>query len=340
MEQLIKTLPLLLAPFVACLAITVLHSYVGLHVIRRGVIFVDLALSQCAALGAAVALLLAPLICAELDHHHGEQEMPIVSEFQLAEQLEQEGAIGPQASKTHGSVERGGRHNHVHNEGHETLTYCLSLGFALAGAVLLSFARSRDERIPHEAIIGIIFVVCAALSVLILSKAPHGHEKMEAMLVGGILFVRWSELAVMLPLYAVLGVFHILLRKPFIEISMDLSAAERAGRRVRLWDCLFYALFAVLVTYSVSIAGVLVVFSYLIIPPVCASLVADRFGSQVVIAWVVSVITTVIGLIVSAVGDMPTGSSLVSCFGAVLVATFLVKAVFKSNKQGVIRNEA
>ena len=327
MEVLIDTLPLLLAPFTACLAITALHGYVGLHVIKRGVIFVDLALAQCAALGAAVALLVAPLIWTEPPHDHAQQNGGVAAESRLAEQFERgdEDLFGAleETGQAHVGFPKVPR---AHRE-HETLTYALSLVFALLGAVLLSFARLRDERIPHEAIIGIIFVVGASLSVLILSKAPHGHEKMEAMLVGSILFVRWSELAVMLPLYLALGVFHILLRKPFIEISKDVSAAERSGRRVRLWDCLFYGSFAVLVTHSVSIAGVFVVFSYLIIPPACGALLADGFRSQVVVAWVLGVMTTIAGLVVSAVGDMPTGSSLVSCFGAVLVLVFLIQPI-------------
>jgi zinc/manganese transport system permease protein len=212
----------------------------------------------------------------------------------------------------------------------------MSLAFALLGAFLLAFARLRDERIPHEAIIGIIFVVCAALSVLILSKAPHGHEKMEAMLVGSILFVRWPEVAVMLVLYAVLGVVHVTLRRPFIEISKDVAAAERAGMQVRLWDCLFYGTFALMVTQSVGMAGVLVVFSYLIIPAACATLFVDGFGRQLLVAWIVAVVITVLGLILSAVADMPTGASLVSCFGLVLVAGVIAKNLFDKSYSGVV----
>jgi zinc/manganese transport system permease protein len=336
MDVLIETLPLLVAPLAACVAITALHSYVGLHVIKRGLIFVDLALAQCAALGAAVAVFVMPWICTEPLHYHEHVDTGAEAVRRLAEQMEREDAPGSFPSAVPREVEAHvPPHAHAGQE-HEGLTYVFSLSFALAGAVLLSFARLSDDRIPHEAIIGIIFVVCAALSVLILSKAPHGHERMEAMLVGSILFVRWSDLAVMLPLYAALGIFHILLRRPFIEISSDVAAAERAGRRVRLWDCVFYGAFAVLVTHSVSMAGVLVVFSYLIIPPACATLLIDRFGAQVAIAWLVGVGTTLVGLAVSAVGDMPTGPSLVSSFGAVLVGVFLVRALAaKRSKKGV-----
>ena len=335
MERLLEALPFLVIPFAACLVIAGLHCYMGLHVLKRGVIFVDLALAQSAALGTAVALLAAPLVCDDTHHHH-ESSTVTTTEAQLVELLEAEDADG--VAETVPVIEGTGDRDHeesAHGHEHKWFTQAMSLAFALLGALLLAFARLRDERIPHEAIIGIIFVVCAALSVLILSKAPHGHEKMEAMLVGSILFVRWSEVAVMLVVYALLGAAHVALRRPFIEISKDVAAAERAGMRVRLWDCLFYGTFALMVTQSVSMAGVLVVFSYLIIPAACAMLFADGFGRQLLVAWVVAAVITVAGLILSAIGDMPTGASLVSCFGVVLVVGVITRNLFGKAREGV-----
>ena len=328
MERLFDALPFLAAPFAACLVIASLHCYLGLHVIKRGVIFVDLALAQAAALGAAVALLIAPFVCPEPHHHHGDPDVAIVTEAGLAEQLGlEDDEAAAEFAVDAGNVATGSHGHATHEHEHKWLAYGMSLMFALLGAVLLSFGRLKDERIPHEAVIGIIFVVCAALSVLILSKAPHGHEKMQAMLVGSILFVSWRQVGVMLALYLVLGVFHFALRRHFLGISRNVGAADKAGKRVRLWDCLFYGSFALMVTQSVSIAGVFVVFSYLIIPGACASLFANRFGSQLILAWAVAAGTTVFGLALSAVGDMPTGSSLVSCFGAVLVLFAVARAV-------------
>ncbi len=338
MERLYESLPLLVMPFAACLVIASLHCYMGLHVIKRGVIFVDLALAQAAALGAAVALLMTPLVCPEPHQHQDAPHAATVTETTLAAELDLEGDGAVESpvmdarseipeSSEHASHGCGHEHGHEHEHGHATLTYGMSLLFALLGAVVLSFGRLKDERIPHEAVIGIIFVVCAALSVLILSKAPHGHEKMEAMLVGSILFVNWRQVVIMLLLYLVLGIIHVAVRKHFLAISQGVTAAEKVGKRVRLWDCLFYGLFALMVTQSVSIAGVFVVFSYLIIPAACAALFADRFGSQLVFAWGVAAVTTAIGLALSAIGDMPTGSSLVSCFGAVLVLFALIRTI-------------
>ena len=335
MEQLFEALPFLAAPFAACLVIASLHCYMGLHVLKRGVIFVDLALAQAAALGAAVALLITPWVCPEPHLHHSDTHTAFVTEAQLAEQLDLEDEETRLGFPLDNESDVEAAHGHT-AQGHEHagLTYGMSLLFALLGALLLSFGRLRDERIPHEAVIGIIFVVCASLSVLILSKAPHGHEKMEAMLVGSILFVSWRQVGLMLLLYLGLGILHFVIRKHFVEISRGVSAAEQAGKRVRLWDCLFYGTFALMVTQSVGIAGVFVVFSYLIIPGACASLFAERFGAQLGLAWAVALITTVLGLALSAVGDMPTGSSLVSCFGAVLVFFVLARALLPKSRRG------
>ncbi len=321
MQQFIEVLPLLWLPFLACLIIASLHCYMGLHVIRRGVIFVDLALAQCAALGAAVALLAGPYLGHEA-HHHEEHDQHVVAEAELAEQLDLE-AEGPSWESTSAEHEHSGDEDH--HDGFVSVAYASSLAFALLGAVVLSVARLRDERIPHEALIGIIFVVSAALTVLILSKAPHGHERMEAMLVGSILFVSWPQLITMLMIYLVLGAFHIAFRRPFLEITSNIANAEAAGRRVRLWDSFFYGSFALMVTQSVGIAGVFVVFSFLIIPAACASLFADRFATQLIVAWIVALLTTLIGLFASAVGDIPTGPSLVACFGTVLVVCAMAR---------------
>jgi len=326
---------------------------------------VDLALAQCAALGAAVALLLLPVFWPETLESHKAEALSIAAEESLAMEFALEddepllgslgipGTVGVHTDHAgdgndrnrdqYRKQNRAHAHNHpgynhksveptaVEHEGHDhealdrRFSYIMSLFFALLGATLLSFGRFQNEQVPHEAIIGIIFVVCAALSVLILSKAPHGHDKMEAMLIGSILFVSSSQVINMLGLYLILGVVHFIFRHQFITISENVAAAETAGSRVKLWDCLFFATFALMVTQSVGIAGVYVVFSYLIIPAACGKLFGKSFGSQLVIAWGVAISTTVAGLFVSAVWDMPTGSSLVSCFGGVLVLCILLR---------------
>ena len=329
---------LLAAPFAACLLIAGLHCYMGLHVIKRGVIFVDLALAQLAALGAAVALLLGPLVFVEPIHQHsdthfGHGEAQEVTEDQIAQLLlehEHETPSGFGPRDTWEAHEDKVAHSHV-GWLKEQLPYILSLVFALFGAGIFAWGRFRDERVPQEAIIGIVFVVSAALSILVLSRAPHGHEKMEAMLVGSILFVGWPDVLMTLLLYVPLAILHYVIRRRLVFISQDIRAAESAGVPVRGWDLVFYATFGLMVTQSVRIAGVLVVFSYLIIPAACAAMLAGGFSRRLFLAWGIALIASVLGLAFSATTDMPTGPSLVAVFGAILVLCAAIRPLVAPN---------
>jgi len=324
---------LLAAPFAACIVIASLHCYMGLHVVKRGVIFVDLSLAQMAALGAATALLLGPVLDIHPNGHHIDipygHETSILNESQLSEELFEENIHHEQEHHEIHMHETDGRN---HGAGitdwiKGKFTYILSLCFAFLGALIFSLGRFRDERVPHEAIIGIVFVVSSALALLILSKAPHGHEKMEAMLVGSILFVSWRDVLNMLLLYAPLGVLHFFVRHIFMRISENVHEEESAGTNVRAWDLLFYASFALMVTQSVAIAGVLVVFSYLIIPAVCAIMFVKNFFHCLIMAWVVAFGASLLGLGFSAWKDMPTGPSLVAAFGSVLILCAAIRFI-------------
>ena len=309
---------LLAAPFVGCLLISALHCYMGLHVVRRGIIFVDLALAQLAALGATLALLLVPLFFGETLHEHHQER----AEYQQTQPGTSplEAMVGHQAHKEEPAA--GARGWMI-----ERTPYALSLFFTFVGAAILSLGRFRDERVPHEAIIGIIFVVSAALAVLVLSRAPRGHEQVESMLVGNILFVGWNDVLITFLLYLPLAVVHLLVRKPLSRISADVKAAESAGMAVRAWDFLFYATFGLMVTQSVKMAGVLVVFSYLIIPAVCASMFSERFDRRLILAWGIALAASVIGLTFSALKDMPTGPALVATFGVLLVLCAAIRPI-------------
>jgi zinc/manganese transport system permease protein len=315
MQNVSEMVGLLLLPFIICLVMSALHAYMGLHVVKRGIIFVDLSLAQMAALGATVALLLWPLFHPHV--HHAEVGSDLESQIAAleAEAADQDtgGYTGPAEVAEEEDAAQG------------RFTYGLSVGFAILGALLLTLGRFRDEIVPHEAMIGILFVVSAALAVMVLSKAPHGHEKMQAMLVGSILFVTARDAWTLGILYAVLGLVHIFLRRPLMRISDSVRDAEAAGIRVRWWDFLFYVTFAVMVTESVRVAGVLVVFSFLVIPAVCALLMLRGFGKQLVLAWTVSLVASVLGLFVSAQYNMPTGPSLVSAFAIMLVLFLLAR---------------
>ncbi len=259
----------LLAPFVASLILTGIHAYLGVHVVERGVIFVDLALAQFAALGATIGILVG------LDPHAG------------------------------GS-------------------YWISLAFTFLGAAIFSLARMRRTRIPQEAFIGIAYAVASAAAILAMSKATGETEHLKDMLVGNILAVSWPEVTKTALLYGAVGLFHFIFRKNFLLISMDHKAAEAKGLSIRLWDFLFYASFGFVVTSSVAIAGVLLVFCYLIVPSVGAMLFADRIGRRLAIGWTMGTLVSALGCYLSVAWDFPTGATIVCTFGGVLVLMFLV----------------
>ncbi len=259
------TMLFMAAPFAACLILTGIHCYLGLHVVSRGVIFVDLALAQVAALGTTLALLLG---------------------YELK---------SPQA-------------------------YYCSLGFTFVGAAVFALGRFREEKVPQEAIIGIVYAVCSAAAILVLDRAPHGHEAITAMLVGNILYVTWPGIAKTVVIYGLVGAVHYLLRRKFLLISLDIKEAWNQGLSVRWWDFVFYVTFGFVVTSSVQIAGVLLVFSYLVVPAVCAILFAERISSRLVIGWTLGFLASAFGMIASVRWDLPTGASVVAAFGVVLIA--------------------
>ena len=267
-----EILPFLLAPFVASLILTGIHAYLGVHVVERGVIFVDLALAQIAALGATVAVV---------------------------------AGMGP----------------------HGRSAYWISLAFTFLGAALFAFARSRRGHIPQEAFIGIAYAVASATAILLMSKAVGETEHLKDMLVGNILAVSWAEVRKTALLYGAIGIFHFIFRKKFLAISMNREKAEQAGMNVRFWDFLFYASFGFVVTSSVAIAGVLLVFCYLIVPSVGAMLFADRIGARLAIGWTMGTLVSALGCYLSVVIDTPTGATIVVTFGAILVLMFLVHLV-------------
>jgi len=267
-----EILPFLVLPFIASLILTGIHSYLGVHVVERGVIFVDLALAQIAALGATVA------VVASMDPH--------------------------------------GR-----------AAYWISLGFTFFGAGIFAVARSRRGHIPQEAFIGIAYAVASATAILLMSKATGETEHLKDMLVGNILAVSRPEVIKTAILYAAVGLFHFIFRKKFLLISMNHEKAESLGINVRFWDFLFYASFGFVVTSSVAIAGVLLVFCYLIVPSVGAMLFADRIGPRLAIGWTMGTLVSALGCYLSVVIDTPTGATIVVTFGAVLILMFLLHLI-------------
>ena len=263
-------LELLIWPFMAGLVLTGIHAYLGVHVVERGVIFVDLSLAQIAALGTTVAFL------AGYDLHSG---------------------VG----------------------------YFWSLAFTIIGAAVFALTRvHRETRIPQEAIIGIVYAVSAAAAILVMSKAPQETEHLKDMLVGNILAVSPRIVLETALLYAAVGVFHFVFRKKFLAISTG-----HVIPNVKLWDFLFYTSFGFVVTSSVGIAGVLLVFSYLIVPSVAAMLFSHRIGVRLAIGWTMGALVTGLGILLSFQLDLPTGATIVCTFGIALGLMAIVWAIVR-----------
>ena len=263
-------------PLTACLLLPPLLVYLGLHVVRREVIFVDLALAQVATLGTCVALI--------LGHHFNDR-----------------------------------------------ITFWISLGVTFLGAAFFSWSRaSQKKQVPQEAIIGITFVVAAAGVILLLSRVAGGKEELEHLLTGDILNVTRGDVGQRAAIFAGLAVFFGAFHSRFALISSDAEQAEAKGVRVRLWDFLFYAAFAIVVVSFVRLAGVLLTFAYLIVPAVCGVMLARQWLSRLIVGWVVAVAASLLGLWGSYRMDLPTGAAIVVVCGLLLILVSTIASFRRS----------
>jgi zinc/manganese transport system permease protein len=264
-------LSLFLPPLVACLVIVAIHSYLGIHVIAREVIFVDLSLAQMAALGSSVAIL-----------------------------------AGSQPDSS--------------------TAFLYALGFTTLGAAVFALTRTTTRgAVPQEAIIGIVYVMASAAAILVADRTPRGGEAIKDILVGSLLWVTWPTIARLAAVYALLGIFHWVLRRRFLTISFEPEIALARGWRIRWWDFLFYLSFGIVITFSVPIAGVLLVFSFLVVPAAVAFQFTRRQGTLALISWLAGALASSIGLWVSFHYDLPTGPVIVCVFGLVLLAAYLLR---------------
>src|SRR4030095_10438160 len=218
---------------------------------------------------------------------------------------------------------------------HSGMAYFYSLGFTFLGAAVFSFSRvHRKTRIPQEAVIGTVYAVSSAIAILVMSKATQETEHLKEMLVGNILSVTWPELFKTAVLYSLVGVFHYVLRDRFLLISMNEAEAERRAWNIRFWDFLFYVSFGFVVTSSVAIAGVLLVFCFLIVPSVTAMLFSERLGPRLALGWSMGALVSAGGVALSYTLDLPTGATIVGTFGAALLIVAGLRKAFLRPERG------
>lgn len=265
-------------PLIASLILPWLLIYLGLHIVQRGVIFVDLALAQTAAFGTCVAML-------------------------------------------------------AGYDVHDWQSFAFSQVFTFTGAVVLTFTRGRDQRVPQEALIGIVYVVAAAAAILALSKSAGGHEELQRSMVGELLVVPPIEVIKTFGLFVVLGVVHFLFRKKFLAISANPKQAEASGLNVRWWDFVFYMLFGLVVTSFVHIGGVLLVFSYLVVPAVCATYLVNSIPARFAVGWAIATGASIVSLVITAKVDLPIGAAIVCALGVVLIVVILWARLFQTRSR-------
>lgn len=247
------------APFAMCLVLVGIHCYLGLHVLKRGIIFIDLSLAQVACLGSTVALLLG------FDHHTNS-------------------------------------------------AYFISLFFTFLASGLFAYGKKVEHRISQEVLIGVVYALASALVVLVVDSIAHGAEHLKELLIGRVLWVSWHDVIKTAAIYSLVGLIHFFARKQMVDLS--------DGKKIKnapWWDFLFYGLFGVVITSSVNVAGILLVFSFLIAPALLSTFFYQSFKSRLIFGWVLGFFLCVLGMAISYYKDWPAGAVLVVCFTALPV---------------------
>jgi len=254
--------------FVAALITGALLSYLGVHVVGRGIVFVDLALGQISSLGVAFAAFIGT----------GLTSIPLI--------------------------------------------------FTLAGALLMSFINIRDKRLKQEAIIGILYAFASALTVLIISKTPHGDSDIQEVLFGNILSVSWSQISSLAIVFSVIALAQLIFFNKFFALTRSFELGENHLVGIfNIWNFLFYISIGLAIVFAVKINGVIPVFSFLIIPAVSAIMLTKNNIGVFVISFIISVMASFLGLNFSFHYDFPAGSSIVAVLGAIFILASLYKLI-------------
>lgn len=274
-----SVLQLMLPSFCLCVIMVGMLSYLGIHVIKREIIFVDLALAQIAALGTLIALLLG---------------IPL----------------------------------------HTQASYWFALSLTALAALVFTLSRTREGRVPQEAVIGLTYAIAAATAIILIDKAPHGAEHIKDIMTGSILWVEWRTVALVAAVYSSVGIFHFAFRRQFLSISTDADIARARGISVGLWDFLFYLSFGLVITVSVGSAGVLLVFVFLVAPAVMAVLITDRLLRQLLFGWSLGIAATITGLVASYIGDLSAGPMVIAAYAVALILVSAVVHIARSPDRG------
>jgi zinc/manganese transport system permease protein len=258
-------------PFLVCLVMLSILGYIGIHVLKREIIFIDIALAQIAAVGAIAA------------------------------------------------------HVVFHFHGHSIFAQALAMGSTIVAAAFFAVVRRRVTQIPLEAVIGVSYAVSAAAALFLVGVAPGGHVHIQEMLAGSILWATWSDILWSAGVFAVVGLCFFLFRKPFRKISDSYEHAISEGYHTQGWDFLFYALVGIVITMAVRVAGVVVVFTFLIIPATLSVAFASGWTGRLLVAWGVGAVSAALGLLFADRYDFSVGPSIALFLGIALIVVSLLR---------------
>jgi zinc/manganese transport system permease protein len=260
-------------------------GYVGIHVIMREVIFIDIALAQIAAFGTSICVLYGM-------------------------------------------------------ELNDPYTFIISLGFTLLAAFLLSGTRTLSRIVPQEAFIGILYATGAAAIILTGDRIAHGSEHVKELMTGHLLWANWNEVGFYSAVYLILGIIYFIIHKKLVALSKMKKNNSSQGNKVVLWEFIFYSLLGILVTFAVRIAGVLLVFGFLVVPAVIGFLLGKSFVNRLIYGWITGFLVSLIGSYLSYELDFPTGATIVVTLGIALFIVALIKSTFIKIKTPKIIAEA
>lgn len=272
MPQLIEIVGL---PFLACIMMGSILGYLGIHVLKREVIFVDIALAQVAAVGAIVSHLV----------------------FETTD--------------------------------NSTLSYVCSLAAVFCVGAFYTITRTSIIQISLEAIIGISYAIAAAAALFLVGVAPGGHMHVQQMLSGNLLWTSWQDVISGLVVFSMAGFCIYLIRKPLINISNNYQQTFTNGHKVIFWDFIFYLLLGVVITLSVQIGGVVIVFAYLIIPATISAIFSSSLGVQLMIIWIASIVASLLGLLFAYYYDFSIGPAIALLLGIELLISALISRLIR-----------
>jgi zinc/manganese transport system permease protein len=257
-------LPFMVQAFTAAAITGILLSYLGVHVVGRGIVFVDLALGQISSLGVAFAAFIGT----------GLTSIPLI--------------------------------------------------FTLVGALLMSFINIRDKRLKQEAIIGILYAFASALTVLLISKTPHGDSDIQEVLFGNILSVSWQQISILGIVFGAIALMHLIFFRKFFSLTESFENGENHLVGIfNIWNFLFYISIGLTIVFAVKINGVIPVFSFLIIPAVSAIMLTRNKILVILISFIISILASFFGLDFSFHYDFPAGSSIVTVLGFIFILASL-----------------